>query len=93
MKVVKNIKTNRLVYREEPDFKKGLGIKNAIIFDLGMPDELKEVTVTQAQWEAELALREQERPPTLQKKLDTLTLRVENIEKVILLQRALSSPP
>lgn len=83
MKVVKNLKTGRLVYRESPDFKKGLGIKNAVLHELGMPDELKEVTVTQAQWDAELALQAQEQPPSLQEKFDLLTLRVENIEKVL----------
>jgi len=83
MKVVKNTTTNRLVYRESPDFKKGFGIKNAVLHELGMPGELKEVTITQAQWEAELVLQAKEQPPSLHEKFDLLTLRIENLEKVL----------
>jgi len=83
MNAVKNITTNRLVYRESPDFKKGYGIINAVLHDLGQPDELLEVTVTQAEWEAELALQASEQPPSNDRLLELLTLRVQALEEAV----------
>lgn len=93
MRAVKNTTTNRLVYRESPDFKKGYGIKNALALDLGFPDELIEVTVTHADWDAELLLLSQETPPSSETRLDLLTLRIENLEKVILAISQAPPPP
>ena len=81
MKVVRHKITGRLVHREIPDFEKGLGILNAINFELGTAGELEEIEVTQAQWEAELELRQQERPPTTQEQLDQLKDRVSSLEE------------
>lgn len=73
MRVVKRISTGRIVYRESPDFEWGKGIPNAAKFpDNPYPvEELEEVEVTQAEWDAELALREAERPRRLGELLDT----------------------
>ena len=81
MKVVKHKITGRLVYRELPDFKQGLGIINAALMGLGSQDELEEIEVTKAQWDAELVLREQERPPTVQEQLYQLKDRVSSLEE------------
>ena len=81
MKVVRHKITGRLVHREIPDFEKGLGMLNAINFELGTAEELEEVEVTQAQWEAELELRDQERPPTVQEQLYQLKGRVSSLEE------------
>lgn len=80
MLVVKNIVTGRLVYREEPNFPPGLGLKNAVMEGLGHPSNLLEIKVAPSEWEAELALREQERPRTTQEQLDALQTRVVSLE-------------
>ena len=64
MKVVRQIRTSRLVWRECPDFKEGKGKINAARFHILPIDDLEEIEATTAEWEAELALREQERPRT-----------------------------
>ena len=71
MKVVKNIQTGRLVHREIPDFEEGKGIINAVAMGCGSIENLEEIEVTQTQWDAELALREEERPRVLSELLDT----------------------
>ena len=81
MKVVRHKITGRLVYRELPDFKEGLGIINAALMGLGPEKELEEVEVTWEEWEAELELREQERPPTVQEQLGQLKDRVSSLEE------------
>ena len=63
MKVVRHKITGRLVYRQEPDFEEGKGIINAVLMGEGPEEELEEVEVTQAQWDAELALRKEETLP------------------------------
>ena len=80
MKVVKHKITGRLVYRELPDFKEGLGIINAVLMGFGPEKELEEVEATQAEWDAELELREQERPSTVQEQLGQLKDRVSTLE-------------
>ena len=80
MKVVRHKITGRLVYREIPDFEEGKGIINAILFGFGSKSELEEIEVTPEEWEAELELREQERPPTVQEQLDQLKDRVSSLE-------------
>lgn len=62
MKVVRHKVTGRLVYREAPDFKKGLGVINAVLMGYGSKSELEEVEVTPEEWEAELLLRKKEAP-------------------------------
>lgn len=81
MKVVKNIKTGRLVYREQPDFKPGYGIPNALIFGVDPKDELVEVDATESQWQAEIALRQKEKPPALQPQIDEIRQRLTTLEK------------
>ena len=86
MKAVRNKATGRLVYREYPDFRKGMGIANALLGDLvagdlGSKDELEEIDITQEQWDAEIALREQEKGPTAKERLDDLDQRVKYLEK------------
>lgn len=80
MKVVRHKITGRLVHREDPDFKDGMGITNAALFGCGSKDELEEIEVTPQEWEAELELRRQESPPTLQEQLDHLKERVATLE-------------
>jgi hypothetical protein len=67
MRVVRNTSTGRIVYRESPDFEWGKGIVNAVASDGYTESELEEIEVTEAEWDAELLLREQEQPlPTSQ---------------------------
>jgi len=82
MKAVKNTTTDRLVYREFPDFKKGYGIKNALALNLGMPDDLLEMTITQAEWDAELAKQFWETPPSIDARLSDLDRRLSDIERL-----------
>lgn len=81
MLVVENIKTHRLVYREEPDFAPGYGIQNAVLLDLGNKEDFEEIKVTPTQWEAELQLRQQEQPPTFQAQIDDIRQRLTMLEK------------
>ena len=81
MNSVKNIKTGRLVYREQPDFAPGFGIKNAVLFDCGSAKELEEVTATEEQWQAEVDARQQEQPPTIATQLAEIRQRLTTLEK------------
>lgn len=80
MKAVRH-KTGRLVYREEPEFKPGYGIINAVLLGCGTEDELEEVEVTEKEWENECKLREQEEPPTLEKQVDKLEKTLEKLDE------------
>jgi len=80
MKVVKNKVSGRLVYREDPDFKPGYGIKNAVIIGLGTEEELIEVDATEKDWEKETELRRQEMPPTLREQMEKVKEDVENLK-------------
>ena len=51
MKVVKQKSTGEIVYRQSPDFEKGLGIINASIFNQISADDLEEVEITQQEWD------------------------------------------
>lgn len=57
MKVVRQISTSRIVYREDPDFEVGKGIANAVVHNGYSKADLKEIEVTQEEWEHELWLR------------------------------------
>jgi len=81
MKVVRHKITGRLVYRQQPDFEVGLGITNAVSFGCGSADELEEVEVTEAEWEAELITRQGEHLP-----------HSEHIGKLISVNPALAKP-
>ena len=81
MKVVRHKITGRLVYRELPDFKEGLGIINAVLMGFGSEEELEEIEVPPENWEAELELRRQESPPTVQEQLYQLKDRVSSLEE------------
>lgn len=80
MKVVQDRNTGRLVYRQEPDFTPGLGIRNAMILGLGTPDHLQEIDTTDAKWQLEITLRRQAEPPTLQEQIDDLTAAVADLK-------------
>jgi len=51
VRVVKQISTGKLVYRESPDFEDGYGIINAHLMFGYEIDDLQEITVTVSQWE------------------------------------------
>jgi hypothetical protein len=83
MKAVKNVKTNRLVFRCEPEFEQGQGIKDAVSLGLGPEAELAEVEITQEDWDEELRLRKEEAPTVedrLQKQIDELKADVEKLK-------------
>ena len=61
MKVVKQKSTGRIVHREEPEFKPGKGKENASTSTGILETDLEEVEVSQADWDAEMALRADER--------------------------------
>jgi hypothetical protein len=81
MKVVKNKKTGRLVYREEPEFKEGYGILNAVNLGLGKKEDLIEVDATEEEWKTEIQLRRQEEPPTAQEQIDELKADMAKIKE------------
>lgn len=83
MKVVQNKNTGRLVYREQPDFKKGYGIANAVIWGCGDKGDLREINATQAEWDEEMELQKQEAPPTTQEQIDALKDRVSGLETTL----------
>src|SRR3990167_2768368 len=68
MKVVKQISTGNIVYRQSPDFEPGKGIECARAMH-GLPiTDLEEVEITQAEWNAEIAQRVEKEKET---QLDT----------------------
>ncbi|MDI6761254.1 MAG: hypothetical protein QMD05_10555 [Candidatus Brocadiaceae bacterium] len=56
MRVVRQKVTGRIVYRADPEFAPGMGIKNALTMG-HKESECEEVDITQAEWDAEIALR------------------------------------
>jgi len=55
MLVVKHKDTGEILYRSEPEFEEGMGIKNASIIE-GIPEiELEEVEITQQEWDDHIA--------------------------------------
>jgi hypothetical protein len=80
MLAVRNKDTGRLVWRESPDFERGYGLGNAIIDGLGTYKNLEEVEVTQEEWDAEIALRQAEKPKTLADQVKGLSDRVSALE-------------
>lgn len=56
MKAVKQLSTGRIVYRQSPEFEPGKGILSAKA--TGFPEaDLEEISITQVEWDAEIALR------------------------------------
>jgi len=55
MKVVKRKSDGKIVYRSEPEFEEGFGIKNAISLYGGLPDDYEEVEITETEWNAHLS--------------------------------------
>lgn len=43
MKIVRRKSDGVIVYRQQPEFEEGLGIKSAVIIDGGKPDDYEEV--------------------------------------------------
>lgn len=84
MLVVKNIITGRIVYRQEPPFKPGNGIKKAVLDRLGMPGDLVEIDVAKSEWQSELSLREAEQPLALSKVVADLEQRIAALEQHVL---------
>lgn len=52
MKVVKRKSDGAFVYRSEPTFEKGFGIKNGVAMFGGEAEDYEEVSITQAAWDA-----------------------------------------
>jgi hypothetical protein len=50
MKVVKRKSDGKIVYRSEPEFEKGFGIKNAVVLEGGLPKDYEEVEITEGEW-------------------------------------------
>ena len=51
MKVVKGKIDGKIVYRSEPEFEEGFGIKNAIALHGGIPKDYEEIEITEEEWE------------------------------------------
>jgi hypothetical protein len=83
MKVVKQISTGKIVYRESPDFKDGQGIINAHINENIPVMDLQEVDIPQQDWDVfqnnQSVLQE-----TNNKTLDNFSLREKVIVKGLL---------
>jgi hypothetical protein len=84
MRVVRNIKTKRLIWREVPEFRPGLGIANAVKAELGAKEDLEEVEVTEKEWAAEMTLQQADKPKTemqiLKEQMAALETRLKAIE-------------
>jgi len=50
MKVVKRKSNGKIVYRSEPEFEEGFGIKNAVVLEGGNPEDYEEVEITKEEW-------------------------------------------
>ena len=56
MKVVKRKSDGKIVYRSNPEFEEGFGIKNAIALNnlqggnFGNPEDYEEVEITESEW-------------------------------------------
>ncbi len=59
-KIVREKSTQKTVYRQEPDFEEGLGIKNACIIHYLQPKDLEEVEITQEEYDNNLQAESQE---------------------------------
>lgn len=50
MKVVKRKSDGEIVYRSDPEFEKGFGIKNAVAIHGGLPEDYEETEITKEEW-------------------------------------------
>ena len=82
-KVVRVIATGETVYRQEPDFEQGLGIKNACILHGFKKKELEEVELTQEEYDAELEVefQEKEKEKKIKEEMDSI-LREQAIQNL-----------
>ncbi len=82
-RVVRVIKTGETVYRQEPDFEPGLGIKNACILLGFKKKELEEVEITQEEYDAEINVefQEKEKEKKIKEEMDSI-LREQAIQNL-----------
>lgn len=82
-KVVKIKETGKIIYRQSPSFKKGLGIKNACFDGNYKPEDLQEVTISQQEFNDTLEVESAERRKEIliQKRMNDL-LRQQAIDSL-----------
>lgn len=74
-RVVKEKITGKIVYRSEPEFKKGLGIKNAVAMNGGKPEDYKEVEIIQQDWDLHLEVLSNTPEKLIQRKIKKILRR------------------
>ena len=80
MKVVKHKETGEILYRSEPEFEKGFGIKNASIGE-GVPEtELEEVNITQQEWDEHVAVAVE---PSEKERIEALEAEVKYLRELV----------
>lgn len=84
MLVVLHIPSGHFVYREDPDFMPGYGLKNAPLWGAWDPSDLVEVEITQADWDADQEAQRLKAPPTHDDRLADLERRTTAIENRLL---------
>jgi hypothetical protein len=78
MKVVIRKLDHKILYRSEPEFKEGFGIKNALAERGGKPEDYQEVDITDQQWQAHLDTMEKPYDPKTE--IDAIRKRLELLE-------------
>lgn len=78
MKVVIRKLDQKIVYRSEPEFKEGFGIKNAVIERGGKPEDYQEADITGGEWQTHL--NTMEKPYDLKKEIDAIKERLDLLE-------------
>ena len=61
IKVVRNIQTGEIVYRQEPAFEDSKGIVNAVILKGGNPSDYEETKISQEEWDEQKIKPEQDK--------------------------------
>ena len=82
-KVVRVKTTGETVYRQEPDFEPGLGIKNACVLFGLKKKELEEIELTREEYAAELEVefQEKEKAKKIKEEMDSI-LREQAIQNL-----------
>lgn len=75
MRVVKHKLTGAIVYRQDPDFEWGLGIKNTVALEGGKEDDYEELEINEAQWAA--WIDSQPKPRDLAQEIDEIKTKID----------------
>lgn len=84
MKVVKRKSDGEIVYRQEPEFETGKGIKSAVVLEGGKEEDYEEVDITQVGWDSHIA---KEMIKRREAELNTMSPLIESIEESLSLPK------